>query len=57
MPEFETDQSAIQRLVHDFPTVSARVLSEVLAAYLRTRPNLEEAVRAAHDRIVDACAM
>jgi hypothetical protein len=57
MREFETDQRAIQSLVHDFPTVSARVLSEVLAAYLRTKPNLEEAVRAAHDRIVDACAM
>jgi hypothetical protein len=57
MPDYETDQSAIQSLVRDFPRVSSRVLAEVLAAYLRTRPNIDEAVRAAHDRIVDACAM
>jgi hypothetical protein len=57
MPDYETDQSAIQSLVRDFPRVSSRVLAEVLAAYLRTKPTLDEAVRAAHDRIVDACAM
>jgi hypothetical protein len=57
MPDYESDQSAIQSLVHDFPKVSSRVLAEVLAAYLRTKPTLDEAVRAAHDRIVDACAM
>ncbi|HZZ98237.1 MAG TPA: hypothetical protein VFE19_14535 [Jatrophihabitantaceae bacterium] len=57
MPDYESDEHAMQTLVREFPMVSCRVLAEVLAAYLRSKPTLTEAVAAAHDRIADACAM
>jgi hypothetical protein len=56
MPYYESDEQAMQGLVRDFPGVSSRVLAEVLAAYLRSRPTVAEAVAAARDRIADACA-
>jgi hypothetical protein len=56
MPDYESDEQAMQRLVRDFPGVSARVLAEVLAAYLRSEPSVADAVAAAHERIADACA-
>ena len=57
MPDYESDEEAMRLLVRDFPRVSSRVLAEVLAVYLRSKPTRTEAVAAAHDRIADACAM
>ena len=56
MPDYEPEDAVLSTLAQDFPDVPRRVLSEVLAAYLRESANLAEAAEATRARIADACA-
>jgi hypothetical protein len=51
------DAQASARLRDEFPRVSPRIISSVLAAYGRITPTVTEAVEAARARIMDAQAI
>jgi hypothetical protein len=52
-----TDDAAMRELLDAFPDVPMQIIVDVLAGYLQLTGSLTEAVRAAHVRIADACAV
>jgi hypothetical protein len=52
-----TADTAMRELVDAFPDVPTHIVVDVLAGYLQLTGSLTEAVRAAHLRIADACAV
>jgi hypothetical protein len=54
MTDYESEQDVIAELVNEFPTVPARIITNILHAYLETNSDLEHAAAAARVRIDDA---
>ncbi len=54
MTDYASEQDVIAELVREFPTVPARIITNILHAYLQTNDDLEHAARAARVRLDDA---
>lgn len=56
MPEYESEADVLNELVREFPAVPARIIAQVLSAYLEPAGDLGEAARVTRKRIHDALA-
>ena len=54
MADYESERDVIAELVREFPTVPARIITNILHAYIATSDDLEHAAQAARVRIGDA---